>query len=50
MPLGMWPGIWSGIVSAVLFIVVSLVTTPPTAKADEFISYVNGALKEKNAI
>ncbi|TYO97348.1 sodium:solute symporter family protein [Desulfallas thermosapovorans] len=50
MPLGWWPGIWSGIVATVLFVTVSLLTTPPTAKADEFISFVNGALKEKNAL
>ncbi len=49
-PLGWWPGVWSGIVSTVLFIVVSYLTSPPAEKAEEFISYVNGALKEKNAI
>ncbi len=49
-PLGWWPGIWSGIVSTVLFITISLITTPPEKKASEFIEYVNGALKEKNAI
>ncbi|MCL6479101.1 MAG: sodium:solute symporter family protein [Peptococcaceae bacterium] len=49
-PLGWGPGVWSGITSAALFIIVSLLTTPPREKAEEFISYVNGALKEKNAI
>lgn len=49
-PLGWGPGVWSGIISSVLFIVVSLLTTPPKEKAEEFIGYVNGALKEKNAI
>ncbi|MFZ5633489.1 MAG: sodium:solute symporter family protein [Bacillota bacterium] len=49
-PLGWGPGVWSGIISAGLFIIVSLLTTPPGEKAEEFIDYVNGALKEKNAI
>jgi len=49
-PLGWWPGVWSGIVSTVLFIVVSYLTPAPKQKADEFIDYVNNALKEKNAI
>ncbi len=49
-PLGWGPGVWSGIISASLYIVVSLLTTPPREKAEEFIGYVNGALKEKNAI
>jgi SSS family solute:Na+ symporter len=49
-PLGWGPGIWSGIVSLILFIVVSLFTEPPREKAEEFLAYVNGALKEKNAI
>ncbi len=49
-PLGWWPGVWSGIISTVLFIVVSYLTPAPREKADEFIDYVNNALKEKNAI
>ncbi|MFA7467276.1 MAG: sodium:solute symporter family protein [Desulfotomaculaceae bacterium] len=49
-PLGWWPGVWSAIVSTVLFIVVSYLTPAPKQKADEFIDYVNNALKEKNAI
>jgi len=49
-PLGWWPGVWSGIVSAGLFIIVSYVTGPPAEKAEEFISYINSALKGKNAI
>lgn len=49
-PLGWGPGVWSAITSAVLFVAVSLVTAPPREKAEEFINYVNGALKEKNAI
>lgn len=49
-PLGWGPGIWSGIVSLILFIVVSLFTEPPREKAEEFLDYVNGALKQKNAI
>ncbi|SFG81859.1 solute:Na+ symporter, SSS family [Desulfotomaculum arcticum] len=49
-PLGWGPGVWSGIISTVLFIVVSWFTKPPAAKAEEFMEYINGALKEKNAI
>jgi SSS family solute:Na+ symporter len=49
-PLGWGAGIWSGIVSLILFIVVSIFTKPPREKAEEFLAYVNGALKEKNAI
>lgn len=49
-PLGWGPGVWSGIISLGLFIIVSLCTSPPREKAEEFIGYVNGALKEKNAI
>jgi len=49
-PLGWGPGVWSGIVSASLFVIVSLLTAAPREKAEEFISYVNSALKEKNAI
>ncbi|WP_027365609.1 sodium:solute symporter family protein [Desulfotruncus alcoholivorax] len=49
-PLGLGTGVWSGIISAVLFIVVSRFTVPPEAKAEEFMSYIDGALKEKNAI
>jgi SSS family solute:Na+ symporter len=49
-PLGWWPGVWSGIIATVLFIVVSLLTKPPKEKADEFLGYLNDALKEKNAI
>ena len=49
-PLGWWPGVWSGIIATVLFIVVSLLTKPPKEKAEEFLGYLNKALKEKNAI
>lgn len=49
-PLGWGPGVWSGIVSTSLFIIVSLLTAAPREKAEEFISYINTALKEKKAI
>ena len=49
-PLGWGPGVWSGIISTALFVIVSLLTTPPGEKAEAFMSYVNGALKENNAI
>lgn len=49
-PLGWWPGVWSGIVATVLFIGISLVTSPPGEKAEQFISYIRRALREKNAL
>ncbi|VFU15872.1 Pantothenate permease (fragment) [anaerobic digester metagenome] len=49
-PLGWGPGVWSGIISTALFVIVSLLTTPPGEKAEAFMAYVNGALKENNAI
>ncbi len=49
-PWGLWPGVWSGIVSLLLFVVVSLGTTPPADKAEEFINYINKSLKEKRVL
>lgn len=49
-PLGWGPGVWSGIISTALFIIVSLLTTPPEEKAEAFMSYVNGALRENKVI
>ncbi|HHT47274.1 MAG TPA: sodium:solute symporter family protein [Firmicutes bacterium] len=49
-PLGWGPGIWSGIVALVLFVVISLLTEPPRERAEDFLAYINGALKDKNAI
>jgi len=45
-PLGWWPGVWGFIVCVPLFIIVSLATKPPREKAEEFIGYLRGALKE----
>jgi SSS family solute:Na+ symporter len=43
-PLGMWPGVWGCIVCVALFIGISLMTTPPRAKAEEFIGYLEREL------
>ncbi len=39
-PLGWWPGVWGLLLCIVLFVAVSLVTRPPTEKADEFLGYL----------
>lgn len=49
-PLGMWPGVWSGITAVILFIGVSLATTPPVQKAEEFIGYVQDELNRRKVI
>ncbi|KKM10392.1 pantothenate permease [Clostridiales bacterium PH28_bin88] len=49
-PLGWWPGVWAFIVSIILFVGVSLVTQPPTQRAEEFIGYLDQSLKQHNAI
>lgn len=49
-PLGMWPGVWSGITALILFIGVSLVTKPPSEKAEEFIGYVQNELNRRKVI
>lgn len=49
-PLGLWPGVWSIIISFALFILVSLFTSPPKAKAEEFLTYLKEATKDKNVI
>jgi SSS family solute:Na+ symporter len=48
--LGLGAGIWTLVLSTVVFVVVSLLTQPPTEKAEEFIGYLDKALAEKNAI
>lgn len=48
-PLGQSSGVWGLLVSVALYIGVSLVTKAPERKAQEFISYLRGALKEKGA-
>jgi SSS family solute:Na+ symporter len=41
--------VWGLIVSVALYVGVSFFTSAPESKANEFIDYVNGALKEKDA-
>ncbi len=43
-PLGWWPGLWGLILCTLVFISVSLMTRPPSEKADEFIGYLSGKL------
>jgi len=43
-PWGHWPGVWGIVVCSALFIVVSLLTSPPKQKADEFIGYLHEEL------
>jgi SSS family solute:Na+ symporter len=49
-PLGHWPAVWGGLVCLVTFIVISLITKAPVDKAREFLGYLEGALKERNAL
>jgi len=49
-PLGHWPAVWGGLVCLVAFIVISLVTRPPTEKAEEFLGYLKEGLKERNVL
>lgn len=39
-PLGLWPGVWGLIVCVILYVGVSLLTEPPTRKAEAFIGYL----------
>jgi SSS family solute:Na+ symporter len=43
-PLGWWPGVWGLVLCIAVFVIVSLVTRPPTDKANEFIDYVTDQL------
>ncbi len=45
-PLGLWPGVWGLAFCLALFIGVSLATRPPRAKAEEFIGYLQSALRQ----
>ncbi|MGJ9457257.1 sodium:solute symporter family protein [Oceanobacillus sp. CF4.6] len=45
-PLGLASGLWGISISTILFIGVSLITRAPEEKANEFLSYVNQALKK----
>lgn len=44
-PLGIAAGIWGIVISTLLYILVSLVTTPPTEKAEVFLSTIKRELK-----
>jgi solute:Na+ symporter, SSS family len=46
-PLGLASGIWGIVVSTVLFVVVSLFTTPPSEKANQFIAVSRSVLEGK---
>lgn len=43
-PWGHWAGVWGIIVCTLLFIVGSLLTSPPTRKAEEFMGYLEQEL------
>jgi SSS family solute:Na+ symporter len=49
-PLGHWPAVWGGLVCLVAFIGISLLTKPPMEKAEEFLSYLEKGLKERNVL
>jgi SSS family solute:Na+ symporter len=44
-PLGLASGIWGIVLSTVIFIMVSLFTTPPKEKAEEFLGFIKTALQ-----
>ncbi len=47
--LGQGSSVWGLLVAIVLYVGVSLLTTAPDRKAEEFIGYLRGALKDKGA-
>jgi len=49
-PWGHWAGIWGIIVCSLLFIVVSLLTSPPREKAEEFMGYLEEELPKHRFI
>lgn len=49
-PLGQASGVWGLAVAVALYVGVSLVTRPPEPRASEFIEYVRGALRDRNAL
>ncbi len=49
-PLGFWPGVWSGLVAVTLFVIVSLLTSPPEEKAEEFMGYIKSELDRRKVI
>lgn len=49
-PLGQASGVWGLPVASALYVGVSLLTQAPEPKADEFIGYIKGALKDRDAL
>ncbi len=49
-PLGQASGVWGLLISTTLFVFVSLVTSAPKARADEFIDHLRDNLKNHSAI
>ncbi len=49
-PFGLWPAVWGIAVCLILFIAVSLATSPPVEKADEFIDYLREELPKRNFV
>ncbi len=48
--LGQASGVWGLLVAVALYVGVSLLTTAPDRKAEEFIGYLKGALRDKDAL
>ncbi|MFW5976586.1 MAG: sodium:solute symporter family protein [Bacillota bacterium] len=49
-PLEIEPGVWTLVISSFTFIIVSLFTSPPREKAEEFLGYLNKELDKKNIL
>ncbi len=49
-PLGLWPGVWGLIGCIGLYTGVSVCTHPPAQKAEEFIHYLQEALRRGNFV
>jgi SSS family solute:Na+ symporter len=48
--LGQASGVWGLLIAVVLYVGVSLITKAPERRAEEFIGYLRGALKDKGAV
>lgn len=48
-PLGQASGVWGLLAASALYVGVSLITRPPRERAEEFIGYLRGALRDKGA-
>jgi SSS family solute:Na+ symporter len=49
-PLGLWPGVWGLIVCVALYIGISLCTTAPVQRAEDFIGYLERNLPKHKFI